>query len=214
MSLASNLSRIQSELNQKARLLAVSKYQSDEDVIELYHLGQRDFGENRPQDLLARSQRLKKVCPDLKWHFIGGLQSNKINMLMKVDNLVAIHSIDRMNLLTKLIKSTPSQSIDLFLQVKTSPEEEKAGFKDLSEIKDAVGLIEEAKGYRFAGFMTMGPVRTEAFEADARSSFQKLLDLKELYPNALLSMGMSRDYQWALEYQTDWVRLGSELFKK
>ena len=148
----------------------------------------------------------------MRWHFIGSLQSNKINQLLLVKNLVSIHSIDRLSLLTKLLKKEIKNPIGLFLQVNTSGEKEISGFVDIDDICAAVDLIKGQDKFYFQGFMTIGKIRTDNFEQDARSCFQKLRELKVDFPEAELSMGMSSDYLIAKEFETDWVRVGSSIF--
>ena len=110
-------------------LIAVSKLQSIDLIEEAYHCGHRDFGENYVQELLDKSKALKNVCPGIRWHFIGALQSNKISSLLKgrSEGLVGIESVDSLSKLEKIFKviianemnisTSPSCSLDLFLQV-------------------------------------------------------------------------------------------------
>lgn len=110
-------------------LIAVSKLQSIDLIEEAYHYGHRDFGENYVQELLDKSKALKNVCPEIRWHFIGTLQSNKISSLLKGrnDGLVGIESVDSLSKLEKIFKviiasemnnsTSSSCSLELFLQV-------------------------------------------------------------------------------------------------
>jgi pyridoxal phosphate enzyme (YggS family) len=203
-----------------ASLLAVSKTKPASDIQIAYVCGQRDFGENKVQELLEKSLELKVTCPDIRWHFIGGLQSNKINMLLKTQNLVSIHSIDSIKLLNKLLSKNIDKKIGIFLQINTSGEEEKGGFAttDKKEIFDAVELIREHSHFYLQGLMTIGKIRTENFEEDAALCFNELVDLKadisqKFKLNEIeLSMGMSSDYPIALKLGTNWVRIGSNIF--
>jgi pyridoxal phosphate enzyme (YggS family) len=203
-----------------ASLLAVSKTKPASDIQIAYVCGQRDFGENKVQELLDKSLELKVTCPDIRWHFIGGLQSNKINMLLKTQNLVSIHSIDSIKLLNKLLSKNIDKKIGIFLQINTSGEEEKGGFAttDKKEIFDAVELIREHSHFYLQGLMTIGKIRTENFEEDAALCFNELVDLKadisqKFKLNEIeLSMGMSSDYPIALKLGTNWVRIGSNIF--
>lgn len=203
--------KVLSNLKTGTLLICVSKTKSASLIEELYHLGQRDFGENKVQELTEKTLELVHL-KEIRWHFIGHLQSNKINQLLSIKNLFSIHSIDRMSLLTKVLAKEPSDHIQLFLQVNTSGEEEKGGFEDASELETAVGLIQKSSKFNFQGFMTIGKIRTENFELDARASFEKLVKLKEKFPDAELSMGMSSDYLIAMEYGSNWVRVGSKIF--
>lgn len=105
-------------------LIAVSKFQPIELIKEAYALGQRDFGENYVQELVEKAAALKDTCPQIRWHFIGALQSNKISQLVKsVDKLKSIQTVDSFSKLEKIAKiqqeqTTFTASIDLFLQVR------------------------------------------------------------------------------------------------
>lgn len=118
-----NLIEVQKSLKNSAggrhvTLIAVSKMQPIELIKEAYDLGQRDFGENYVQELVEKSQALKDCCPEIRWHFIGALQSNKINQLVKnVHGLVAIQTVDSLSKFEKIVKAFEGQEIDLFIQV-------------------------------------------------------------------------------------------------
>jgi len=206
------------ESNKTAKLLAVSKTKPNADILKAYNLGQIDFGENKVQELLQKSIDLSKSCPHILWHFIGKLQSNKINQLLKVEGLVSIHSIDSIKLLNKLLSKNIDKKIGLFLQVNTSLEDEKSGFENMDEILQGIQLINSHKDFYFQGLMTIGRIRTEDFTKSAHECFSKLVELKEeilikgLVQNLELSMGMSSDYEIALSYKSDWIRIGSALF--
>jgi len=200
----------------ETKLIAVSKTKPLEDIEYAYHCGQKIFGENKVQELLEKAQSLN--FNDIQWHFIGHLQSNKINMLLKTPNLVSIHSVDSIKLLQKLLSKKVDDAIGVFLQVNTSCEDEKSGFKNLEELEKAIELLNEHEDFYFQGLMTIGKIRTEDFAADAHKCFSKLLKYKELlcskYPRlkVQLSMGMSSDYPIALKLGSDWIRIGSDIF--
>ena len=218
-SYSSKLKSIQSQLTPNAHLLIVSKRRSEDEIRAYYQLGHRDFGENRVQELLEKAEHLKASCPEIRWHMIGNLQSNKINQLFSTPHLWAIHSVDNKDLLEKLLKaeSKLNSPLNIFLQFNTSKEEEKSGFEDYSALKDAVGIIPIQSQIKLCGLMTMGTLRTENFEAEARRCFQELNQLKERLTidsgrPLQTSMGMSQDYQIALQENSHWIRLGSLLF--
>jgi pyridoxal phosphate enzyme (YggS family) len=201
-------------------LLIVSKNRSAEEIMAYYQAGQRDFGENRVQELLEKSQVLKLRCPHIRWHMIGHLQTNKINQLFSVPHLVAIHSVHDQHLLDKLIKAEDrlSTPVDIFLQMNTSLEEEKSGFETYTDLRMAAEGLQGAKNLRFKGLMTMGKIRTDHFEADARACFQLLNVEKEKLESEFnvqleTSMGMSQDYHIALEEKSNWIRLGTMMFE-
>ena len=206
-------------------LVAVTKYSEYEDIRMAFECGVRNFGENRVQDLNQKSQTAKNEGLDILWHFIGGLQSNKVKDLLAVDNLSFIHSVDSLKLIKEFVKRKASfkgRELNLFLQVNTSGESEKGGFNDFESLKEAIKFGREYlfdDRIKFIGLMTMGKIRTEDFEREARGSFKKLKEIKLRLENDLkldslkLSMGMSKDYEIALEEGADFVRVGSILFK-
>jgi pyridoxal phosphate enzyme (YggS family) len=202
-----------------AKLIAVTKTYPTSDIQTAYEAGQREFGENKVQDLFDKATELANH-KDIHWHFIGHLQTNKINKLLSVPNLVSIHSIDSIKLLNKLITKEPAKMIGLFLQINTSGEPEKGGFENWDELVQATQQIKDSKGFYLQGLMTIGKIRTENFEEDARGCFQQMQTYKHDFSQKLdlegleLSMGMSQDYAIALKSGTDWVRIGSKIFGK
>ena len=210
------INKINAELNANSKLIAVSKTKPIAMINEAYNIGQRHFGENKVQDLLEKSNQLENL-KGIQWHFIGHLQTNKINQLLKVKNLKYIHSIDRLSLLEKLIQKDIKDSIGLFLQVNTSLETEKSGFTDLNQLNEAIKLIDNSQCFYLKGLMTIGKIRSDNFENDAHICFKKLRDLKlEIEENHKLklelSMGMSSDYKIACEYGANWIRIGTQIF--
>lgn len=213
------LAEIQSKLPAGSNLLIVSKTRPHQDIQAYYNLGHRDFGENRVQELLEKAGELKTSCPEIRWHMIGNLQSNKINQLFSTPNLWAIHSVDDQDLLAKLLKaeSRLTSILNIFLQYNTSKEVEKAGFEDYQSLKAAASLIPANSKIKLYGLMTMGTLRTENFEGEARRCFQELNQTKDHLTKDLgitlqTSMGMSQDYRIALEEGSNWVRLGTMMF--
>jgi len=201
------------------KFIAVSKKHPVDEIEFLYSKGHRDFGENRVEELKLKSDDLSKKCPEIKWHFIGHLQSKKISLLAKVSNLYAIHSIDSIELLYKLVRKNFVNQIRCFLQVNTSKEVEKFGFRNEKNLLQAAKFMQGLKSDDFLlqGLMTMSKLRTVNFESDARKCFKKLCEMRDLINNELgleleLSMGMSSDFAIALEYGTSWPRIGSKIF--
>lgn len=214
-----NLNTVKELLDKKTSLVAVSKTKPFSDIALLYEVGHTDFGENKVQELKEKAQTLAPTCPDIKWHFIGHLQTNKINNLLKISHLVSIHSIDSIKLLNKILSKNPANShIGLFLEVKTTNEEEKGGFTDYEEIVQGIESIKDNENFYFQGLMTMGKIRTDDFEADAKKSFKELVHLKKklleqgVASKVELSMGMSQDFKWASELGSNYVRVGSKIF--
>ena len=218
------LRSLKAELGE-ATLVAVSKYSDVVDVAQVYHFGQIDFGENRVPDLKLKADYfIEQKLSDVKWHFIGNLQTNKVKDLVKIPNLWAIHSVDSLHLLQELLKREgefAGEKLNLFFQIKTSHELEKSGFESMEELDEAVELLLSRKNskYVFYGLMTMGAVRTTDIKGAAIKSFQ---ELKLIRNNILkkykiselkLSMGMSGDYKEALGEGADFIRVGSLIFK-
>ncbi len=207
-----------------ATLVAVTKYSDLREIGVAYDIGHRDFGENRVSDLETKAQAFKSESrTDVRWHFIGHLQSNKVAKLLKVPGLHAIHSIDSEKLLKEVLKreSDLHSPLSLFIQVNTSGEKEKGGFEDYQSLKKAVEtcLRSPSSVVMLEGLMTMGTYRTDDREAEAKRCFQLLKNYAERLksdlkiPSLKLSMGMSDDYQIALAEGSDLIRVGSLLFK-
>ena len=213
------LKSIKAELSQDSELLIVSKTRSLEEIKTYYELGHRDFGENRVQELSEKALALKETCPDIRWHMIGHLQSNKVNALFKISNLYAVHSVHDLSLVQKLIQAEKhlQNSVHVFLQVNTSKEVEKSGFETYAEVKEAAELIRGSEKLNLAGLMTMGTLRTDNFEGEARRCFHELHEMKdrlqaEFHAELKTSMGMSQDYKIALQEKSNWIRLGTMMF--
>lgn len=209
-----------------ATLVAVTKYYGVEEIISAYESGQRHFGESKVQDLLKKAVIFSdQGISDIHWHFLGHLQSNKVKSLLGVPCLTDIHSIDSIKLLKELKKRSDwlgDQKIGLFLQMNTSLEEEKSGFSNYLSLKEAVKFhldhLEGRTNYFLKGLMTIGKIRTDDYERDARKSFKVLIEMKEKLKKDFqlkkleLSMGMSQDYKIALEMGSDFIRIGSAIF--
>lgn len=198
------------ELNGKATLVAVSKTKPVEDLQELYDQGQRDFGENYVQELVDKEAVLPK---DIRWHFIGHLQSNKVKYIAPFVHL--IHGVDSESLLAEINKQAAKNNriIDCLLQVHIATEETKFGF-DQHELAN-VQII------KYANVQIKGLMGMASFSDDlnlVRAEFKKLKTLFDTFGQALnlqpstLSMGMSGDYKMAIEEGSNVVRIGSLLF--
>lgn len=201
-----------------ATLVAVSKTKPSEDIRELYALGHRDFGENYVQELVKKYAELPQ---DIRWHFIGHLQSNKIKMIAPYVHM--IHGVDSIKLLDAIDKEGRklNKKINCLLQVHIAKEETKFGF-DLTEARQAAAIYFLEKKYSFVqlcGFMGMA-----SFSEDQELLKKEFSDLKKIYEEIrslygtetatfnTLSMGMSGDYPIALACGSNMVRVGSLLF--
>ena len=220
--IAERLKEIRLEIN-TATLVAVTKYSPIEDVLMAYEANQFDFGENRVADLKDKAVYFHEHnFNNVRWHFIGHLQSNKVKELLKIPNLYAIHSIDSIKLIHEIIKHKDvyeGSKLNLFLQFNTSHEEEKSGFLTVDELYEAINLVKSNPKLNFMGLMTMGTIRTETIEAEASRCFSDLVNLKNQIEknfhleNLKLSMGMSGDYLIAAKLGSDFIRVGSKIFK-
>src|SRR5436189_3213273 len=195
-------------------LVAVSKTKPVEDIFELYQLGQRDFGENYVQELLTKYEQLPK---DIRWHFIGHLQSNKIKYIAPFIHL--IHGIDSLKLLKGAGKQAQkfSREIHVLLQVYIAQEESKFGL-DETELNEVIKHSDELTAITIDGLMGMASF-TENQEQVRRefTTLKQLFDrCKQLQRSNLklqtLSMGMSGDYKIAMAAGSNMVRIGSLLF--
>ncbi len=206
-------SAIIKELNGKATLVAVSKTKPIEDIQALYDLGQRDFGENYVQEMVDKYEALPK---DIRWHFIGHLQSNKVKYIAPFVHL--IHGVDSENLLKEINKQGVKNNriIDCLLQVHIAAEETKFGF-GINELHELGGL-HELKNVKVDGLMGMA-----SFTDDENKIREEFRSLKQLFDANIqrsmfnaqfstLSMGMSADYKIAIEEGSNMVRIGSLLF--
>jgi len=204
------------KLNGKATLVAVSKTKPVEDIQVLYDIGQRDFGENYVQELVDKYEQLPK---DIRWHFIGHLQSNKVKYIAPFVHL--IHGVDSYNLLKEINKQAAKHNrvIDCLLQIHISKEETKFGL-DEKELDDLIrsNPINELTNVRINGLMGMA-----SFTEDNNLIIQEFSYLKKLFYKhkslsttnfqlSTLSMGMSADFQFALDAGSNMIRIGSMLF--
>ncbi|MCB9063001.1 MAG: YggS family pyridoxal phosphate-dependent enzyme [Halobacteriovoraceae bacterium] len=217
--ICNQINELKSEINGRAILIAVSKYSQIEDIKIANENGQKHFGENHLQDLEIKSEYFFNSGLECLWHFLGPLQSKKIKNLLKVKNLWAIHSVCRIKELETLKKfeSELSSPLKIFIQVNTSGEIQKNGLTSHKEIAELINCYKklEFNHIELHGLMTIGKIRSDNILEDARSCFQELINIKNtLDPNLKLSMGMTSDYKLALEMSTNYVRIGSKIFKE
>lgn len=200
-------------------LVAVSKTKPVEDIQELYEQGQRDFGENYVQELAEKQLVLPN---DIRWHFIGHLQSNKVKYMAPFVHL--IHGVDSLKLLLEIDKQARKfdRIIHCLLQVHIAQEETKFGFNDaeLMEVMEAIHkykLHNELKNVVISGLMGMASLTDDINQVRKEFKYLKLLydqcaSLPWQHQFHFLSMGMSSDYQVAIEEGSTLVRIGSLLF--
>lgn len=195
-----------------ATLVAVSKTKPSADIQALYDLGQRHFGENYVQEITEKQPALPA---DIRWHFIGHLQTNKVKYIAPFVHL--IHGIDSLKLLKEVNKQAAkcNRNIAVLLQVHIAKEETKFGL-DETELKALLPHVQQLENVTIKGLMGMASFTTD--EQIIRSEFKylqsiysQLLTIHHL-PLTTLSMGMSSDYRIAIEEGSNMVRIGSLLF--
>ena len=194
---------------EKVRLVAVSKTKTVEEIRALYDLGQRDFGENYVQELTEKKAALPA---DIRWHFIGHLQSNKIKFLLPFVSL--IQGVDSVRLLKEINKQAEktAKKVDVLLQVHIADEETKFGFDE----KELVEVAEQLHASAFPWVNVLGLMGMASFSKDEeklRKEFRRLKAIFDQMPNmSILSMGMSSDYKLAIDEGANLVRIGTLIF--
>jgi len=191
-------------------LVCVSKTIAAEVINDAVSLGKTVFGENRPQELRDKFE----LVPNATWHLIGHLQSNKVKYV--VGKAVLIHSVDSIHIASAIDEQAKKLGIiqDILLEVNISGEESKYGLTT-AEIPNIIKEISMLRNIRFKGFMTMAPLG--APEEEIRSIFKKAKELFDTHQKdgaTILSMGMSGDFELAIEEGATLVRVGSAIFKR
>ena len=194
------------------KTIAVSKRSTIEEILSVYNLNHKDFGENRVQDLIVKHNKLPK---DIHWHMIGHLQRNKVKDIIEFIHL--IHSVDSLRLLDQINKESIKKKIktDILIQVKISKDDSKYGF--LTNELDNVFknyLSNKYSNINILGLMGMATFTDNISQIE--SEFSLLSSLYNKYSKMTnlkyLSMGMSGDYLLALKYNSNMIRLGSAIF--
>ena len=212
------ISNLLAQIPDNVQLVAVSKFHPLEAVLEAYSAGQRIFAESRPQELLSKVNALDtNAFPDLEWHFIGHLQTNKLKMVLPYVSLV--QSVDSRHLLDEIQKwaRANDKTVSVLLELHIGAEETKQGFHE-EEIVDLLFDAERYSHIRFGGLMGMASHTDDEATIDADfdridSFMAYLVDLfPELEDFRQLSIGMSDDWQIALRHGATMVRLGTAIF--
>ena len=195
------------------RTVAVSKRSTNEEIMNVYNLNQKDFGENRVQDLVAKYNKLPK---DINWHMIGHLQRNKVRDIIGFIHL--IHSVDSFRLLDQINNESTKKNLktDVLIQVKISKDISKYGFSAY-ELDDVFKnyLSNKYRNVNILGLMGMATFTENISQIESEFSFLSVLYKKysKITKLKYLSMGMSGDYLSALKYNSNMIRLGSAIFK-
>lgn len=217
MNIAGNIEAIKKELKEGICLVAVSKTKPNEDILLAYNAGQRVFGENKIQDLVKKAEELPK---DIEWHFIGHPQTNKVKYIAPFISL--IHGVESLKLLKMIDKEGKknNRKIACLLQFHIAEEQSKFGL-DMEEVKAILESSEfsELTHVQIKGVMGMATYTDD--ESQIKREFRELKSvfnsLKEAYFTnqdsfCEISMGMSGDYQLAIEEGSTMIRVGSVIF--
>ncbi|QKI88502.1 YggS family pyridoxal phosphate-dependent enzyme [Thiomicrorhabdus xiamenensis] len=197
---------------ESVQLLAVSKTKPLEDILSLAAIGQQAFGENYLQEALDKIAQ----APELEWHFIGPIQSNKTRPI--AENFAWVHSVDRLKIARRLSEQRPpnAATLKILLEINLDEESSKAGFNE-QDIEDAVSEVLQMPHIELRGLMAIPMIRSD-FEGQ-RAVFRRLKKLlgalQKKFPDArldTLSMGMSGDLEAAIMEGATWIRIGTDLF--
>ena len=190
----------------KCQLVCVSKYHTEDEIKEVYALGQRDFGENKVQDLIKKAESLPK---DIKWHLLGHLQTNKVKAIIGKTEL--IHSLDSIHLAEEIQKQSEKLGVvtNCLVQINSTGIDDRFGV-NYDEIDEFIEKMKNFKNIKLCGMMGMAPKGE-----DPTPYFEKL---KQAFDNSklkdgILSMGMSEDFIQAIRCGSDMVRLGRIIFE-
>ena len=217
MSIKENIIEIKNTLPEHVTLVAVSKTKPVSDLMEAYEAGQRIFGENKIQEMAEKFEEMPK---DILWHMIGHVQTNKVKFMAPFVSL--IHGVDSLKLLREINKQSLKNNriIDCLLQMHIAEEETKFGL-DQTELEEVLGAIQNN---HFGNIKIVGLMGMATFTENQDQIKKEFLQLKTIFDNlqqhptthnlqpTTLSMGMSGDYQLAIECGSTMVRIGSSIF--
>ncbi len=203
--IAERLAEIRAALPASVTLIAVSKTQPAEAIREAYAAGQRDFGENYAQEWRAKADALADLA-DLRWHFIGGLQTNKAKYL--AGRVAYVHTVDRLELARELSRrfAAKDATARVFLEVNVGGEASKEGCAP-AQVPDLAREVAALPALERVGLMCIPPA-----DADPRPHFRTLRGLRDALGLRELSMGMSGDWRVAVEEGATLVRIGTAIF--
>lgn len=218
MSIKKNLLQIKNALPENVTLVAVSKTKPVSDLLEAYEAGQRVFGENKIQEMAEKFEEMPK---DIQWHMIGHVQTNKVKLMAPFVSLV--HGVDSLKLLKELNKQALENNrvIDCLLQIHIAEEETKFGLDD-AELNE---ILKEVQNEKFQNIKITGLMGMATYTENHDQIKKEFMHLKSIFDShksmitnnyqlTTLSMGMSGDYQLAIECGSTMVRIGSSIFGK
>ena len=205
MSVGERVAALRAQIPAGVTLVAVSKAQPAEAIREAYAAGQRDFGENYAQEWRAKADALDD-CPDLRWHFIGGLQTNKAKLI--AGRVAYVHTVDRLELARELSRRLAARQAGLrvFIEVNVAGEVSKEGCSPEAATERAAA-VRGLPALELAGLMCVPPAG-----GDPRPHFRLLRSLRDRLGLKELSMGMSGDWREAVEEGATFVRIGTAIF--
>ena len=212
MSISSHIATIRQHIPEGVTMVCVSKFHPAEAIMEAYNAGERDFGESRVQELLPKYEALPK---DIRWHFIGHLQTNKVRQIMPFVHM--IHSVDSMRLLETINREAEKiqRKVRVLLEVHVAKEETKSGFTP-EEFLSLSTQLSTLNYVEVCGIMGMATNTDD--EQEIRRCFRAIRTLAHNllpianHPSPIISMGMSDDYLIAIEEGSTMVRIGSSIF--
>jgi len=194
------------------KIVAISKYSTSDEIKKLYEIGQRAYGENKVQDLKAKATGLEDL--PLEWHFVGNLQKNKINNLLDI-NPTLFHALDSLELAQELQKKLQARdmTLDALLQINSAKEESKHGLMPELAADVYKQILKECPNINLKGVMSIGAHSDD--KKIIKESFETTYNIYKNLPNATIcSMGMSSDFELAIECGSNMIRLGTLMFNK
>ena len=211
MNIQKNINHIKKDI-EKAQLVVVTKKQTINDIKKVYATGEKNFGENRVNELLLKKDLLPN---DIKWHMIGHLQTNKVKLITPFIHL--IQSVDSIKLLNKINECGKQEDriINCLIQIKIAEETTKYGFNR----KDSIELLNSDYSNKYPYVRIQGLMGMASFTQNKHTIASEFKEIKELcnnikFHNKTLSIGMSNDYKIAYQIGSNMVRIGSLIFKK
>ena len=213
MRIAKNIIELKNSLPKTVTLIAVSKTKPRSDLIEAYEAGQRDFGENKIQEMSKKWEHLPK---DIHWHMIGHVQTNKVKYMAPFVHL--IHAVDSLKLLKEIQKQAlkNNRNIGCLIQIRIAQEETKFGLP-AEELSSLVEAAKQFPNVEIKGLMGMASFTSN--QEQIRQEFKNLAEIFSVFKlvkpeSTILSMGMSGYYQMAIEEGSTMIRVGSKIFGK
>jgi pyridoxal phosphate enzyme (YggS family) len=202
-----------SKLNNNVKLLVVSKKRTIEEILNIYNLGHRDFGENYVADLVEKCEKLPM---DINWHMIGHLQTNKCKKVLSIKNLTTIESVDSLKLAQEINTQCEKlgRKVNIYLQINISNESTKSGINPEDTYKLYEDISKECSFVNVAGIMSLGTLgSTEEFKNMHEIKAQICKQFNIDFNNFTISMGTSDDFEEAILNGSNEVRLGSIVFE-